>query len=173
MKLTLLAVGKPAPLLAGAIAEYERRAGRYWILEAVEVREEKSRKGLPAEQVRAAESARLLERVPAGSELVALTRAGEPWSSEQLAKYLEALALRSSAGASFVIGGAFGLSDELIAQAQHQLSLSALTLPHELARLFLAEQLYRAGTIMRGEPYHKAVQRVIPKRPGRPGGGGR
>ena len=174
MKLTVLAVGKPAPLLAGAIAQYERRAGRYWTLEVVEVREEKARKGLPAEQVRAAESARLLERVAPGSEIVALTRAGEAWSSARLAQYLEALALRSSAGASFLIGGALGLNDELIGRAQHRLALSALTLPHELARLFLAEQLYRAGTIVRGEPYHKAVERPDPTgRPGRPGGGGR
>ncbi len=171
MKLTLLVVGKPGPLLAGPIAEYERRAGWYWALGVAEVREEKARKGLAPEQVRAAESARLLERVPAGSEIVALTRVGQLWSSEGLAQYLEALALHGSAGASFLIGGAFGLSDELIGRAHQRLSLSTLTLPHELARLFLAEQLYRAGTIVRGEPYHKAVQR--PDQTGRPGGGGR
>lgn len=171
MKLTVLVVGKPAPLLADAIAEYERRAGRYWPLEVVEVREEKARKGLPAEQVRAAESGRLLERVPAGTEVIALTRVGESWTSAGLAKYLEALALRSSAGASFLIGGAYGLSDDAIAGARHRMAVSALTLPHELARLFLAEQLYRAGTIVRGEPYHKAVERPDPT--GRPGGGGR
>lgn len=173
MKLTLLVVGKPGPLLAGAIAEFERRAGWYWSLGVLEIREEKARKGLTAEQVRAAESARLLERVPPSSEIVALTRVGESWGSGQLANYLEALALRSSAGASFLIGGAYGLSDELIARAQHRLALSALTLPHELARLLLAEQLYRAGTIVRGEPYHKAVERSgSAGRPGRPGGGG-
>ncbi len=150
-------VGKPARLLAGAIAEYERRAGRYWTLDVGEVREEKSRKGLPVERVRAAESARLVERVPAGAELVALTRAGEPWSSTRLAGYLETLAVQGRAGAAFLIGGAYGLDPELLARAQHRLSLSPLTLPHELARLLLAEQLYRAGTIVRGEPYHKGA----------------
>ncbi len=158
MRLTLLAVGRPSALLAGAIGEYEKRAGRYWPLQVVEVREEKARKGLPLEQVKEAESARLLERVPAGAEVVALTRAGESWSSSRLAKYLEALALHGRAGAAFVIGGAYGLSDALVRQAQHRLSLSAMTLPHELARLMLAEQLYRAGTISRGEPYHKASE---------------
>ncbi len=153
----MLVVGRPAALLADAIAEYERRAGRYWTLDVVEVREEKGRKGLPLDRLRMAESARLLERVPAGAEVVALTRAGEAWSSARLARYLEALALDGRAGAAFLIGGAFGLSTEAIARAHHRLSLSALTLPHELARLLLAEQLYRAGTIVRGEPYHKGA----------------
>jgi len=150
-------VGRPAALLADAIAEYERRAGRYWTLDVVELREEKGRKGLPVERLRAAESARLAERVPQGAEIVALTRAGEPWSSTRLARYLEALALDGRAGAAFLVGGAFGLGSEVLARAQHRLSLSALTLPHELARLLLAEQLYRAGTIVRGEPYHKGA----------------
>ena len=144
-------------MLADAIAEYERRAGRYWTLDVVELREEKGRKGLPVERLRAAESARLAERVPQGAEIVALTRAGEPWSSTRLARYLEALALDGRAGAAFLVGGAFGLGSEVLARAQHRLSLSALTLPHELARLLLAEQLYRAGTIVRGEPYHKGA----------------
>lgn len=150
-------VGRPAPRLAGAIAEYERRAGRYWTLDVVEVREEKSRKGLPLERVRAAESARLVERVPAGADIVALTRAGDAWSSTRFARYLEALARESRAGAAFLIGGAYGLDASVLGRAQHRLSLSPLTFPHELARLLLAEQLYRAGTIVRGEPYHKAT----------------
>lgn len=153
----MLVVGKPSALLGGAIGEYEKRAARYWPLEVVEVREEKARKGLPVEQVKSTESARLLERVPGGAEVVALTRTGESWSSTRLARYLEALALHGRAGAAFVIGGAFGLSDELVERAQQRLSLSAMTMPHELARLVLAEQLYRAGTISRGEPYHKAT----------------
>ncbi len=156
MKVTVLVVGKPGALLAEAIAEYEARAGRYWTLEVVEVREEKAHKGLAPERVRAAESARLLERVPEGAELVALTRAGEAWSSTRLARYLEALAVHGRPGAAFAIGGAYGLGDELVGRARQRLSLSALTVPHELARLLLAEQLYRAGTILRGEPYHKA-----------------
>ena len=69
--------------------------------------------------------------------------------------FLEQHALRSSAGVAFVIGGALGLGDELLRRAQRRLALSSMTLPHEMARLMMAEQLYRAGTIARGEPYHK------------------
>ncbi len=156
LKVTVLVVGRAGALLADAIAEYEARAARYWTLEVVEVREEKAHKGTAPERVRAAESARLLERVPEGAELVALTRVGEGWSSTGLARYLEGLALHGRADAAFAIGGAYGLADELVRRARHRLSLSALTFPHELARLLLAEQLYRAGTILRGEPYHKA-----------------
>jgi 23S rRNA (pseudouridine1915-N3)-methyltransferase len=155
MKVTLLAVGRPGRLYAEAIAEYERRARRYWTLEVVEVKEERAGRGRTAAQVRATESARLLERVPAGAEVVALTREGEPWSSVQLARYLERLALEARAGAAFLIGGALGLGEEGLHEVPQRLSLSSLTLPHELARLLLTEQLYRAGTIVRGEPYHK------------------
>ncbi|HET9985270.1 MAG TPA: 23S rRNA (pseudouridine(1915)-N(3))-methyltransferase RlmH [Longimicrobiales bacterium] len=158
MRLWVGAVGRPGTVFGGAIAEYERRAGRYWGLDVVEVRETKAHKGLPVAEVRAAESRRLLERVPAGYEIVATTREGETWSSSTLAKYLEQIAVRGGAGVAFLIGGAYGLDEAALRRARHLLSLSSFTLPHELARLVLAEQLYRAGTIVRGEPYHKAAE---------------
>ncbi len=156
MKIRLVAVGRPSALLGEAIAEYETRASRYWNFESVEVKEVRARKGLSEEQIRESESQRLIERVPAGSEIVALTRTGAAWSSSDLAQYFERLALSGKAGATFLIGGALGLSAPLVARAQHRISLSAMTLTHEMARLLLAEQIYRAGTIARGEPYHKA-----------------
>lgn len=156
MKVSVLVVGKAGKLVADAIAEYEKRAARYWNLEIIEVREERARKGASEAQIRAAESARLLERVPGGAEVCALTRDGTPWSSVQLAKHLEKLAVHGQAGIAFMIGGALGLSKESIASADRTLSLSTMTMTHELARLLLVEQLYRAGAIMRGEPYHKA-----------------
>lgn len=153
----LLAVGRPGRLFAEAIAEYERRARRYWALELVEVREERAGRGKTEAQIRASESARLLERVPAGLEIVALTRQGAAWSSVDLARHLERLALEARPGVAFLIGGALGLAEESLALVQRRISLSPLTLPHELARLLLIEQLYRAGTIIRGEPYHKGA----------------
>jgi len=152
VKVILAAVGRPGPPLRDAIAEYETRAGRYWPLQVVEVKE--TRGGDDARIV-ADESERLVARVPDGVEQVALTRKGERWSSRKLARFLQEKAVHGHPGAAFLIGGALGLSDETLSRARHRLSLSSFTMPHELARLVLAEQLYRAGTIVRGEPYHK------------------
>jgi 23S rRNA (pseudouridine1915-N3)-methyltransferase len=155
VKLALLAVGKPRGAVAEAIADYETRLRRYFGFDAVEVKEEPFRREGDAARVRDAEGKRLLERVGTGMELVALHETGQQWTSPRLAEYLAELALRASPGAAFVIGGAYGLSDDVLARARVRLSLGAMTLTHEMARLVLTEQLYRAGTIQRGEPYHK------------------
>ena len=155
MKVSLLAVGRVRGPIADAVADYEGRIRRYYTWESAEIKEEPARKPSDAVRVMDEEGKRLLARVGTGMELVALDRGGTQWSSERLSGYLSDLALRASPGAAFVIGGAFGLSDELLRRATHKLSLSAFTLPHELARLVLTEQIYRAGTIARGEPYHK------------------
>lgn len=155
MKIMIVCVGRPRGVLAPAIAEYETRARRYHTLEVAEVREQSARGRAPRE-VMEEEGKRLLARVPAGHRLVALHRGGDRWSSERLADYLADLALEGAPGVSFAIGGAFGLSTAVLDRSSRLLSLSDLTLPHELARLVLAEQVYRAGTIARGEPYHKA-----------------
>jgi 23S rRNA (pseudouridine1915-N3)-methyltransferase len=155
VKLRVLVVGRPGRVLAGAIAEYEARAARYWPLEVVAVKEERGGARPDAARIAAAESRRLLERAPPGFLRIALTREGSAWNSLRLAEFLQEQAVRGAAGAVFLIGGAVGLSVEAVAACEHRLALSAFTLPHELARLVLAEQLYRAGTIARGEPYHK------------------
>lgn len=155
MKVTVLAVGRPRPPLAAAIAEYEARAARFWNLEVVEIREAAGRGSDAADTVRRTESARLAGRVPSGADVVLLTRTGRPMSSGELARYLEGLAVHGHPGAAFIIGGAEGIDEAAFARVARRLSLSAMTLPHELARLVLAEQLYRAGTILRGEPYHR------------------
>jgi 23S rRNA (pseudouridine1915-N3)-methyltransferase len=100
------------------------------------------------------EEQRLRARIAPGARLVACALDGEQYTSEEFAAWLgrERDAGRSLA---FMVGGAHGLSDEVVANAPTRLALAPWTLPHELARLVLAEQLYRAGTILRGEPYHK------------------
>ena len=153
MKVLVVAVGKARRPVAEAIAAYEKRARRYWKLEVVEVAA--GAPGGAPEAVLRAEAGRIVRRVPPGFEVVALTRAGAAMGSVELARYLESHGVRSTPGVAFVIGGAFGLGREVLARAARALSLSALTLPHEMARLVLAEQLYRAGTVVRGEPYHK------------------
>lgn len=153
MKVLVVAVGRVRGTLAPAVREYEERAARYWKLEIVEV--PAGGAGGGAEAVRRAEDQRLLARVPEGLGVVALTRTGRGMHSRELAGYLSEHALRASAGVAFLIGGAFGLGPDALSRADRALSLSDLTFPHEMARLLLAEQLYRAGTIIRGEPYHK------------------
>jgi 23S rRNA (pseudouridine1915-N3)-methyltransferase len=156
MKVLVVAVGRVKGALEDAVADYEARAGRYWKLEVIEVAAGvKGSAAAPPDRVLEAEAERILARVPPEIEVVALTRAGSGLGSRELAAYMEGLGTRSAPGAAFVIGGAFGLGGEVLARAARRLSLSALTLPHEMARLVLAEQLYRAGTIIRGEPYHK------------------
>ena len=154
MPFTLAVVGRPRHAgLADAIRDYEARAARYWPLHVREVREESAR-SLPAAAVRDHEWRRLAEHLPRGARIVACDPGGESMDSAGFARWLQQH--RDAARAvAFVIGGAFGLPDEARQAAATRLSLSPWTLPHELARLVLAEQLYRAGTIVRGEPYHK------------------
>jgi len=154
VRVLVVVVGKPRePGLAAAIEEFEKRAARYWPLEIHEVREESARVA-SADLVREREGERLLARVPAGADLVACDVDGATMRSEAFAQWLQRTR-ESARSVAFVIGGAYGLGDEVRGRARSRLSLAHWTLPHELARLVLAEQLYRAGTIVRGEPYHK------------------
>lgn len=155
MKFRIVAVGKPrAQGLAEAIQEYETRAARYWPLEIREVREEAARGAAP-DLVREREGERLLAAAGAGSLVVACEGDGDARSSPELAAWMTAERERATRDVAFIIGGAYGLSPTVRGAAQQRLSFSRFTFPHEIARLVLAEQLYRAGTIVRGEPYHK------------------
>jgi 23S rRNA (pseudouridine1915-N3)-methyltransferase len=154
MKFRIAAVGRPAAgPLRDAIAEYEARAARYWPIELIEIRAEPARSRSP-DEVRRLEGARLLQR--ASGTLVALDERGRSMSTGAFAKWVTERRDRAE-DTTFIIGGAFGLDASVRDQAALVLCLSPWTLPHEIARLLLAEQLYRAGTIQRGEPYHKGA----------------
>ncbi len=154
MRIMVAVVGKPRDRhLAAAIDDYETRAARYWPLDVVEVREASGR-GVPAEQARLREGERMIERVPDAASVMVCDELGDRLTSAQFSTLLTS-ARDSARDIAFVIGGAFGLSDALRMRATRAIQLAPWTLPHELARLVLAEQLYRAGTIARGEPYHK------------------
>jgi 23S rRNA (pseudouridine1915-N3)-methyltransferase len=154
VKVQLLSVGRPRDAaLATAIGEYEQRAGRYWPLEVVEVREEPGR-SLAPEEVRRREGDRLLERCAAGAHVVACDERGTLMDSRRFSAFLQDARERAQ-DVAFVIGGAHGLHEQVRARARTTLAFCSWTLPHELARLVLVEQIYRAGTIVRGEPYHK------------------
>lgn len=156
MRIVVISIGAPKGRgVSEAIGDYESRIARYFKFETVEVRPRRITASADARRIVDAESAALLDRVPDGLEVVAVDRRGVSWSSEQLASYLEELSVLGRSGVAFLIGGPLGLSEALRRTAARVLSLSSLTLPHEVARLILAEQLYRAGTIQRGEPYHR------------------
>ena len=118
-----------------------------------EVKEERGG-GSPGERVREREGIRLAEKIPGRARTVACEPGGKSLDSRQFADLLRT-AREQDRDLAFLIGGAHGLAAELAEGSQMRLSLAPWTLPHELARLVLAEQIYRAGTIVRGEPYHK------------------
>jgi 23S rRNA (pseudouridine1915-N3)-methyltransferase len=154
VRLVVAVVGKPRDRhLAAAIDEYETRAARYWPLDVVEVREASGR-GVSAGDARTREGARLLDRLPDAAVVIACDERGDQLTSAEFARVVSAARERAQ-DVAFVIGGAYGLPDEVRTRASRAIQLAPFTLPHELARLVLAEQLYRAGTIVRGEPYHK------------------
>jgi 23S rRNA (pseudouridine1915-N3)-methyltransferase len=154
MRVVVAVVGKPRDAnLAGAIREYEARAARYWPLDVREVRQE-SAADPSGSRARDAEAKRLLVAIPPAAQVVACDVSGRSFTSERFAEWLQE-ARERAVDVAFVIGGAFGLGEPLKSRVSSTLSLAPWTLPHELARLVLVEQLYRAGTIIRREPYHK------------------
>jgi 23S rRNA (pseudouridine1915-N3)-methyltransferase len=154
VKVVVAAVGKPRDAaLAAAIRQYEERAAHYWPLAVIEVKEESSRGATPA-QVMAREGERLRAKLPTGATLVLCDPGGTAYDSNAFAAWLQERRERAQ-DVAFVIGGAWGIDEGLRTGPHHRLALAPWTLPHELARLVLAEQLYRAGTLLRGEPYHK------------------
>jgi 23S rRNA (pseudouridine1915-N3)-methyltransferase len=155
VRIVVAAVGAPRDAsLRAAIRDYETRAARYWPLDVREVRAGSGRSGHP-DVVRDQEGERLLEVVPPGALAVACAADGAQMTSDAFAAWLQGERERASRDVVFLIGGAHGLSAAVLAASVRRLALAPWTLPHELARLVLAEQLYRAGTIRRGEPYHK------------------
>jgi 23S rRNA (pseudouridine1915-N3)-methyltransferase len=154
MRLVVAVVGKARnPALSETIRDYEKRAARYWPLDVHEVREERAA-GISVEKVREREGQRLADKVPERAQTVACEVGGRSFDSKQFAEFLQT-AREQDRDLAFLIGGAFGLQSNLSSESSMRLSLAPWTLPHEIARLVLAEQIYRAGTIVRGEPYHK------------------
>lgn len=152
MELRLLAVGKLRPAFREAGDDYLKRLRRYATVHEVEVKEA-SRAPTGAVQ-RKEEASRLRARLPEHGFIVALDREGTYLTSEALAHQLKRWR-ESARPVVFIIGGSTGLSDDLRGTAAFRWSLGPLTLPHELARIVVLEQVYRAFTILRGEPYHK------------------
>ncbi len=154
MEISIVAVGKLRPYYREAFDDYAQRLRRYVSFKEYEVREA-SRAPTVAGQ-RAEEAKRISARTAHGSDVVALARGGTEWSSTDLARQLERWLLVARP-VTFLIGGSQGLDPSPLGDASARWSLGPLTLPHELARVVVTEQLYRAFTILRGEPYHKGL----------------
>lgn len=152
MRLVVAAVGRLRPAYREAADDYLGRLGRVCDVAEHEVKEA-SRAPTAARQ-QALEAAALREKLPAAATLVVLDRTGQAWSSEELARRMDQWRM-AARPVAFVIGGSTGLDAALVQDAAARWSLGAMTLPHELARVVVLEQLYRAWTILRGEPYHK------------------
>lgn len=153
MKITVIAVGKMRDrCLKELSTEYQGRLKHYLPLAEREVAKASSG---DAEQVMAQEARRLINQTPDGALTVALTEEGTMLSSPQVAEKFEQWMVEGRQEVVFYIGGAFGLDAELKKSCHQRWSLSKMTFPHDMARVFLWEQLYRAMTIIRGEPYHK------------------
>ena len=153
MRFLVAVVGKPKhEPIAAAIRDYESRAARYWPLYIHEVKDEPV-KAANSDLARKREAGRLSAAVGT-SQVVVCDVGGRKMASPEFATWMQGLR-ESAHDVAFVIGGAYGLAPELSERATARLSFSSWTMPHELARLVLAEQMYRAGTIIRGEPYHK------------------
>lgn len=158
MKITIVAAGKiKEKYLTAGINEFLKRLGTFANVKIVEINEEKM-KDNPSEaekqQMLAAEGQRLLKQVPEGSYLFVLDVYGKAVSSEALSEKIQKLGLEGKSSITFLIGGAFGLSEEVRQAADFRLSFSPMTFTHQMIRLLLVEQIYRSFKIARGEKYH-------------------
>ncbi len=159
MNISIVTVGKlKEKYLKQGIDEYLKRLSAYAKVEMIEVADEKAPEELSElemAQVKQKEGDRILGKISQDTYVFALAINGKMQSSEELADRLDKLATYGKSKFAFVIGGSLGLSDEVLARANEQLSFSKMTFPHQLMRLILVEQIYRTFRINRGEPYHK------------------
>ncbi len=159
MNITIITVGKlKEKYLKQGIDEYMKRMSAYAKMEIVELPDEKAPETLSEIemlQIKEKEGQRILAKVNPDAHVIALAIEGKMKTSEELADTLDKLATYGKSKITFIIGGSLGLSKEVMQRADEALSFSKMTFPHQLMRLILVEQVYRAYRINRGEPYHK------------------
>ncbi|MED2942390.1 23S rRNA (pseudouridine(1915)-N(3))-methyltransferase RlmH [Bacillus swezeyi] len=159
MNISIVAIGKlKEKYLKQGIDEYIKRLSAYAKVEIIELPDEKAPENLSEQDmkiVKDKEGERILSKISPDAHVIALAIEGEMKSSEELADNMDRLATYGKSKVTFVIGGSLGLSDAVLKRADEKLSFSKMTFPHQLMRLILLEQVYRAFRINRGEPYHK------------------
>ncbi|MFZ4454052.1 23S rRNA (pseudouridine(1915)-N(3))-methyltransferase RlmH [Salibacterium aidingense] len=159
MQIQIVSVGKiKEKYINQGINEFEKRLGPYCKLTFDEVKDEQAPEQMSdkeREQVKAKEGERILSKIKPAQHVIALDRTGENWTSEKLAGEMEKLSIHGKSQLTFIIGGSNGLSNDVLQRAEQKLSFSKMTFPHQLMKLLLLEQIYRAFKIQKGEPYHK------------------
>lgn len=155
MKLSLWSIGKAnEPYVKEGIAEFTKRITRYFPVEWTIIPVPKNAGMLSEMDLKKREGETILQWLRPDDYLVALDEHGKSLTSETLANFIQQRASESTKNMVFLIGGAFGLDEQVLKRANYKWSLSGLTFPHQLVRLILAEQIYRACTILRNEKYH-------------------
>ncbi|RCH53691.1 23S rRNA (pseudouridine(1915)-N(3))-methyltransferase RlmH [Mucilaginibacter hurinus] len=155
MKITLLTVGKTEDAyLKDGIEKYVKRLKHYTKLELIDMPELKNTKALTQEQQKSKEAELIMKKVQPLDFLVLLDEKGAELTSTQFAAYIDKRQIGSTSHIIFVVGGPYGFDASVYQRANDKLSLSRMTFSHQMVRLFFVEQLYRAYTILKGEPYH-------------------
>lgn len=156
IKIRILVVDRTrSPFLAEGEAFYLKRLQRYAQVEWIEVKPVKMTRGRPEQEIQNLEGRALIRKRAPKDHLIALDRCGRQYESEELARRLEKVMVNATGGITFMVGGPLGISRDALAEADEVLSLSKFTLTHEMSRVVLLEQIYRAFTILKGEKYHK------------------
>jgi len=159
MEINIIAVGKiKESYIQNGINNYIDRLKRFCKVNIYEVKSEKIRDNLSSaqtEKLKNKEGKKVLAKVPDNNYVIALSVKGKPMTSEGLAKSIQNVQMKSYSSIAFLVGGPLGLSDEVIDKADYNLSLSHMTFTHQMIRLILLEQIYRAFKIIEGEPYHR------------------
>ena len=155
MKINLLVIGKSnKKFLIEGEAEYTKRLKRYIPFQKIEIADLKNAKKLSEDEIKRQEGKLILAKIQPNGFIVLLDDKGKSQDSVQFSKWLQNKMNRGYKHITFVVGGAYGFSDEVYKCANEQLSLSKMTFSHQMIRLFFTEQIYRAFTILNNEPYH-------------------
>ncbi len=159
LNITIVAIGKlKEQYLRDASAEYQKRLSASCKLNIVELNPEKLSDNPSAKEIENAlnnEGKKIIEKIPKGARVYAMCIEGKQRTSEELSREIDNLALEGASNIVFIIGGSFGLSDEVKKLSNYRLSMSKMTFPHQIARIMLLEQIYRAMQISLGTKYHK------------------
>jgi len=155
MKITVVLVGKTqSKELNTLMTEYQKRLKRYIQVDWIELPDYKNRGKVTSEELKRIEGQSILSKVKSGDDLILFDEKGDELTSVGLSKFFKKKMNAGTRNLIFVVGGAYGFSDEVYARSNGKLAISKLTFPHQLIRVLILEQIYRGYTIIKGEPYH-------------------